>query len=108
MYICIQTHVYITYICRCVYVCVYTHTHTRTYSTPPSPPSTHTNTLLQVHGGGLRTVRSDKRISQFTPPGKAVITKVAVNPSQVVLVRLQVVLGRLQIVLGRSQSIRAR
>ena len=41
--------------------------------------------LLQVHPSGLRTVRSDKRISQFTPPGKGVICRVAVNQSQVVI-----------------------
>jgi len=41
--------------------------------------------LLQVHPGGLRTVRSDKRISQFTPPGKGTICKVAVTQTQVVI-----------------------
>jgi len=39
--------------------------------------------LLQIHPAGLRTVRADKRISQFTPPGKGIIHKCAVNSNQV-------------------------
>lgn len=41
--------------------------------------------LLQIHPAGLRTVRADKRISQFTPPGKGIISKCAVNSNQVVI-----------------------
>eukprot|EP00960_Hanusia_phi_P037491 752990-Hanusia_phi.AAC.6 len=43
------------------------------------------DSLLQVHPNGLRTVRSDKRISQFTPPNKGIINLVAVNQQQVVV-----------------------
>ena len=41
--------------------------------------------MLQIHPAGLRTVRADKRISQFTPPGKGIIHKCAVNSNQVAI-----------------------
>jgi len=43
------------------------------------------DSLLQVHPGGIRRIRSDRRINEFTPPGKGTISKVAVNQRQVAI-----------------------
>jgi splicing factor 3B subunit 3 len=43
------------------------------------------DSLLQVHPGGIRRIRSDRRINEFTPPNKGVISKVAVNQRQVAI-----------------------
>ena len=43
------------------------------------------DSLLQVHPNGIRRIRSDKRINEWTPPNKGVIAKVAVNQRQVAI-----------------------
>ena len=43
------------------------------------------DSLLQIHPNGIRRIRSDGRINEFTPPNKGVISKVAVNQRQVAI-----------------------
>lgn len=43
------------------------------------------DSLLQVHPNGIRRIRSDKRINEWTPPNKGLISKVAVNQRQVAI-----------------------
>jgi len=43
------------------------------------------DSLLQIHPNGIRRIRSDRRINEFTPPNKGVISKVAVNQRQVAI-----------------------
>ncbi|GMH39601.1 hypothetical protein BSKO_07499 [Bryopsis sp. KO-2023] len=43
------------------------------------------SSMLQVHPGGLRHIRPDRRINEWRVPGRSTITKAATNPSQVVI-----------------------
>lgn len=41
--------------------------------------------LLQVHAGGLRHIRTDRRINEWRAPGRRAITRAATNSRQVVI-----------------------
>jgi splicing factor 3B subunit 3 len=41
--------------------------------------------LLQVHSGGLRHIRTDRRINEWRAPGRRAITRAATNSRQVVI-----------------------
>jgi len=43
------------------------------------------DSLLQVHNGGIRHIRADRRIHEWKPPGKKHIVHAAVNNRQVVI-----------------------
>lgn len=42
-------------------------------------------TLAQVHAGGLRHVRADRRTNEWRAPGRRTITRAATNERQVVI-----------------------
>jgi hypothetical protein len=41
--------------------------------------------MLQVHSGGLRHIRTDRRINEWRAPGRRAITRAATNNRQVVI-----------------------
>ena len=41
---------------------------------------------MQVHGGGLRHIRADRRVNEWRAPGRRTITKAATNERQAVIV----------------------
>ena len=41
---------------------------------------------LQVHAGGLRHIRADRRVNEWRAPGRRTITKAATNERQAVIV----------------------
>ncbi len=41
---------------------------------------------VQVHGGGLRHIRADRRVNEWRAPGRRTITKAATNERQAVIV----------------------
>ena len=41
------------------------------------------DSMLQVHPGGLRHIRADRRINEWRAPGRRTITKAATNERQV-------------------------
>lgn len=51
--------------------------------TPPHPPPTHS--FKQIHSGGLRHIRTDRRINEWRAPGRRSITRATSNSRQVVI-----------------------
>jgi splicing factor 3B subunit 3 len=43
------------------------------------------DSLLQVHPGGLRHIRADKRINEWRTPGRKTVTRVTTNARQVII-----------------------
>jgi len=46
----------------------------------------HPRRPAQVHGGGLRHIRADRRVNEWRAPGRRTITKAATNERQAVIV----------------------
>ena len=50
------------------------------------PTASRRHCAAQVHGGGLRHIRADRRVNEWRAPGRRTITKAATNERQAVIV----------------------